>query len=336
MRARNCAGVSGIGSINCAVSFSRIARELDRFGDQRTNTFGHDVGDSRRCNESAPGVGLDVDAGFLQRRNSGQQRRALGGGHGKDLDFAGGDLRHHRNRRQADHLHVIADQRRHRLRRRGIGDVDELRAAFQRDRRHGELRQRAGADRAVGIFAGIVRDQIEQFPRRVHAEAGIDRKRARLRHQHGDEREIFFRIVRQIAEQQRIDGKRPADADADGRAVRRGLGYGVGAGIAAGARLVFDDERHLALVVQVIGDGAGDDIGRRAGAEWHDEPHRPGRPLLCACRGRAKQNGQCRQHGALHRFPSAFPLRLARRIMPATEVEAEVEWCAPRRNCGLC
>ena len=39
----------------------------------------------------------------------------------------------------------------------------------------------------------------------------------------------FLRIVGQLGEQQRVDGERPADADADGRAVGRGLGDRVGA-----------------------------------------------------------------------------------------------------------
>ena len=99
-----------------------------------------------------------------------------------------------------------------------------------------------------------------------HAETAIDCQHARLRHQHGDQCEILSRIIRKFAEQQRVDGKRAADADADGRAVRRGFGHGVGADIAARARPVLDDERSgRSLLMQVIGDQAGDEIGRCPG-----------------------------------------------------------------------
>ena len=55
-------------------------------------------------------------------------------------------------------------------------------------------------------------------------------------------RDVLARVVGQIRKQQRIDGERAADADADGGAVGRGLGDGVGGEIAAGARLVLDQE----------------------------------------------------------------------------------------------
>ena len=81
-----------------------------------------------------------------------------------------------------------------------------------------------------------------------------------------------LRIVGQLGEQQRVDGERPADADADGGAVGRGLGDGVGADVAAGARLVIDDEGLTELLLQMVGDHPGDHVGRRTGAERHDDP----------------------------------------------------------------
>ena len=73
------------------------------------------------------------------------------------------------------------------------------------------------------------------------------------------------RIVGQLGEQQRVDGERPADADADGGAVGRGLGDRVGAEIAAGARLVLDHEGAVRIFLRKpVGDQARHDVGRRA------------------------------------------------------------------------
>ena len=63
----------------------------------------------------------------------------------------------------------------------------------------------------------------------------------------------------------------PQNADAKGVAVRVGLGDRVGAGVAARARLILDHERLPEFVLQIVGQHAADDIGRRAGRERHDE-----------------------------------------------------------------
>ena len=164
----------------------------------------------------------------------------------------------------------------------------------ERDRLHGEVRQRAVADRSEVVFARFALQKRDKFRGAVNHNAGIDRERARLRHQLGDRRDVGLGVVGQLREQQRVDGERPADADPDGGAVGRGLGHRVGADVAARARLVVDDERLTELFLQMVGDQAGDHVGRRARAERHDDLHGLGRPVL---RGRGQGREQAIRTG---------------------------------------
>ena len=182
-----------------------------------------------RRDQAVPGVGFHVDAALFQRRHVRQIRRALGGRHRQDFHLAGLRQRRHRDRRQAGHLRVVADHRRDRRRRAGVGHVHDLRAGLERERLHGEMRQRAVADRGEVVFAGIGLHQRDQLTDSVDLEIEIDRQRARLRDELRDRRDVLARIVGQGREQQRVDGERSADADADGRAVGLGLGHQVGA-----------------------------------------------------------------------------------------------------------
>ena len=129
---------------------------------------------------------------------------------------------------------------------------------------------------------GFFADELDQRRHAVDAEAGVDRERARLRHQHGDQRKVLARVVGQVREQQRVDGERAADADADGGAVRRCLGHRVGAGIAARSRPVLDDEGLSGFLLELIGKEPRHHVGRRSGAERHDDADRFRRPVLRA------------------------------------------------------
>jgi hypothetical protein len=171
-----------------------------------------------------------------------------------------------------------------------ITAVHDLRTGLERQRLHGEMRQRAVADGGEVVFAGIGLDQRHQFANCFHAKIVVDRQRARLRDELGDRRDILARVVGQAREQQRVDGKRAADGNADGRAIGLGLGYHVGAGVAAGARLVLDHEGAAGVfLLHLVGDHAGDDVGRRAGAERDHDAHGLRRPAL---RGRGRCGGQ--------------------------------------------
>src|SRR5690349_5846901 len=66
---------------------------------------------------------------------------------------------------------------------------------------------------------------------------------------------MSLRGSRQTREQQGIDGKRPANAHAECRAVGRGFGDHVGAEIAAGAGLVLDQKcAGRIFLLQSVGD----------------------------------------------------------------------------------
>ena len=154
-------------------------------------------------------------------------------------------------------------------------------AGLDGDGFHRQLRQRAVADRGEIVFAGIGLQQRDQFGDRIDLEFVAHRQRARLRDQLRDRGDVLFRIVGQLREQQRVNGQRAADADADRGAVGRGLGDGIGADIAAGAGLVLDDERAVGIFfAQLVGDQPGDDIGRRSRTEGGDDMHGFWRPVL--------------------------------------------------------
>ena len=88
-----------------------------------------------------------------------------------------------------------------------------------------------------------------------------------------------------------------ADRDADGRAVGIGLGDGVGAGIAAGARLVLHHEGGGRIFLpEIFREQARHDIGRRAGAERHDDAHGLRRPVLRG-RGGEREQERCESEG---------------------------------------
>ena len=128
---------------------------------------------------------------------------------------------------------------------------------------------------------GIVLQQLDQLGDVVDPERRRNRQRAWLRDQLRDRRDVLLRVVGQLGEQQRVDGERPADADADDRAVGLGLGDRVGAEIAAGARLVLHHESAARIfLAELIGDQPRHRVGRRAGAERHIDVHGLGRPAL--------------------------------------------------------
>ncbi len=82
-------------------------------------------------------------------------------------------------------------------------------SALERNRFHRQMGERTVADGTEIVFAGVGLDERDQFLDVVDAEALVDDERARLCHQHGNERKVLCRIVGKFAEQDGVDGQRP-------------------------------------------------------------------------------------------------------------------------------
>ena len=150
-------------------------------------------------------------------------------------------------------------------------------AGLHRQRRHGEMRQRAPTDRAVGELVRLALDRGEQARDAVGRNIGGDCQHARLRGEDRDRRDVLGRVVGHLGEQQVVDHQRPDDAHPQRVAVGRGLGRRRRAGVAAGARAVLDHERLAEPLLQALGDDAREAVGRRAGDERHDDGDLPRR-----------------------------------------------------------
>ena len=124
-----------------------------------------------------------------------------------------------------------------------------------------------------------------------------DRLLGKLDHRH----EVFQRIEAHLEDVRRA--RHLVRRDQDRVAVRRALGGELEADVAAAARFVLDHDLLAEHARQVIGDGAGADVGRAAGREGHDEMDRPGRPALRRGDRRSERNerqdrGSEREHSA--------------------------------------
>jgi hypothetical protein len=101
-------------------------------------------------------------------------------------------------------------------------------------------------------------------------------------------------------------------------AVGRGFGDRGRRDLGAGSRAVFDDDGLLELVLQLLRQHAGQDVGAAAGRERTDEGHGALRVVVAVGRGAEHRNGnrsetrQQAEHGILsHLRKSAFVLTAA-------------------------
>jgi hypothetical protein len=104
-----------------------------------------------------------------------------------------------------------------------------------------------------------------------------------------DRDEILERIVRQVLEQRRVDGDRRRGEEqrvAVGRRPRRHAH----AGVASGARPVVDDDGLAQRSMQRGRENVGDDVGRPARRERHDQGDRPFR--IGGARGQHREHRQ--------------------------------------------
>ena len=157
----------GIRPANCRSAPSTGARTSrgppagpDRLARPRVDLRDDRLGRLGGRDQPVPGVGLDVDAGSPSASGqSGSSGGALGRGDREDLHLA--RSRHAASPRSP----ACRPSARRRASPRSspaaspIGNVHQLRAALERDRLHGEMRQRAVADRAEIVFAGLALEQ---------------------------------------------------------------------------------------------------------------------------------------------------------------------------------
>ncbi len=172
-----------------------------------------------------------------------------------------------------------------------------------------------GAD-ARGAEADAVRTRFRpghEFRQRArgHVLRGHHRDIGQVPHR-ADPGEVAVGIVRQLAEQQRVD-QQVVHADcADGVAVRRGARDRLGADIARRTRSRLDHEGLAEALLHLLARKSRHHIERPARREAHDHAHRPVRPGRLRQRGRgegqAAGRGQQRATGGHERLlPAAAP-----------------------------
>ena len=95
-----------------------------------------------------------------------------------------------------------------------------------------------------------------------------------------DRREVALAVVGHLPEQALVHRERTERADGERVAVRRRLRHHFVAEHRAGTRTVLDDHRLAEGLGEPLAEQATDEIRTAAGAERHDDAHRPARPGL--------------------------------------------------------
>ncbi len=191
-----------------------------------------------------------------------------------------------------------------------------LHAEYRVEQQASEMRDRADAGmrhvQLIGVRSHISCEFLEVVRRKVLSRHQQHRKTG----DHADRREIELRIVGE------------AGIERDGRRVRshvaqlNGVSIGVcahrtrRAGGAARPDDVLDDELLPERARHVLAQDAGNDVGRPAGRERHDDRDRPRRIGLRRCRPRVvycEGNGRDRQNSRTFRHHGFPPLQAPRR-----------------------
>ena len=168
----------------------------------------------------------------------------------------------------------LVEQVTHELRRDGAGAIVEL--------------ARIGLGTADQVFDGV--------------EAGFGRHRE---HRHGlgrggDRLEILDRVVGQGFVEELVHDYRGVDRHEQRVAIGRGLGGGLRADDSVAAGAIVDDHRLVPVLAHLLPNDAGDDVGRSASRERHDDVNGAvgvvlGGILVCVLGGRRRQRRE-RQH----------------------------------------
>ena len=129
---------------------------------------------------------------------------------------------------------------------------------------HGQVRQRAGAGRAVTELARVLLDVVNELLDVFDGQCGVDHQHIGRAANHADGREVFDGVIRHLA-----GGGAGAMgghiALQQGVAVRRGAGRGLAGDHAAAAGLVVHQKTLLEQGAPALGHGAPDHVAAAAG-----------------------------------------------------------------------
>jgi hypothetical protein len=247
-RARNSSGVppsASVSSLPEALEHERRRERLADLGVQPRNDLARQV---RRRDDAAPGDGLIAgDAGLVQRRQVGEQRRAARPGDGDAAHPAGARVRADRRNVVEHELHFAGDEIVDRLRAAAIGNVKDERPCHRFEELAAEVAGGAvaarGHDQAAGILPGVV-DQLLHRPDR---QLVVDREQIEDPHAIRHQREVLLHVVGHLFEERAVDGERHDVAVTERVAVGGGPDHVHRAEGERGARLVLDHERRAHL-----------------------------------------------------------------------------------------
>ena len=161
---------------------------------------------------------------------------------------------------------------------------------------HGEMTRRTRAGVTEGVFLLVLADDFEKVLEIADRDGRRRADQQRADRQQRDRREVVHEVIRQVLEQQRVDG---VDRRRQHQrvAVRRRLRDRVGADRSARpARAVFDDRRPARDLIELLHQDAGDAIDRSAGRERHD--HGDGAVRIGLRRGKVRQTRPARRQPA--------------------------------------
>ena len=188
----------------------------------------------------------------------GQQLHAAGLGQGQ----SGGHLVEHEGHLAGSHV----GQRGWRAL---VGDVGELHA--NQVAKHFACQVGGGAcargrEHALGR---VFLEQRNQLGHAVHAQRGVDDEHVGQRGHQGHGLKVLDRVVRQVLVQAGVDGVRADGAAKQRVAIGRRLGHKRCANAARLAGLVLDHHSLFQRLLQLVGDGAANDVGGATGGEGH-------------------------------------------------------------------
>ena len=178
---------------------------------------------------------------------------------------SGGDVRKH-------HADAAGDDVRHGRRRALVGHMEHVEAGEPRESCARDDRGRTAA--GIGVFAGILLHECDQFLDRIGGNFRID-------HQHEwqvagarDRREILDGIVVHGLEQIRIGRMRRVRSHEQRVAIGGRAGNEAGSDRAIGSGLVVDDRGRIQRSAELLGDQARRGVGAAAGSEGQDQGDR--------------------------------------------------------------